>query len=209
MSARASAAKGFSLIELVVAIGLLGVVSTIAVGMFVRMSDLWTDMEAQVEMNDRAEYALARIEEDLTELVSPRTAGAPLVVTDAVHQDDRYFWAIDLADDAITLPTRVLQREDGIRRWVEVAYAVDRSTWTLMRSATAPGGASDAAPQPMIAATGVVQFNVSCRDRDGAWRTAWDEPEPPEAVRVSLVMMNPGRPWQQIARTAVYRVRVR
>ena len=64
MSARASAAKGFSLIELVVAIGLLGVVSTIAVGMFVRMSDLWTDMEAQVEMNDRAEYALARIEED-------------------------------------------------------------------------------------------------------------------------------------------------
>lgn len=208
MSARASAAKGFSLIELVVAIGLLGVVSTIAVGMFVRMSDLWADMEAQVEMNDRAEYALARIEEDLTELVSLRTAGAPLVVTDAVHQDDRYFWAIDLADDAITLPTRVLQREDGIRRWVQVTYAVDRSTWTLMRSATAPGGASDAA-RPVIAATGVVQFNVSCRGRDGAWRAAWNDPEPPEAIRVSLVMMNPGRPWQQIARTAVYRVRVR
>lgn len=200
--------RGFSLVELIVAVGLLGVVSTIAVTMFVRMSDLWNGMEANVEMNDRADYAFARMQEDIAELIPPAAAQQPLTVASGAHKDDQYFWGIDLADDTLALPTRVVQEDKGLRRIARVEYRIDRSTWTLVRATAAPGEEAGLELRPTTAAEGVVQFSVACLDGEGNWRDSWSELDPPLAIRVTLVLMDPAQPWQQIARTAVWPVRV-
>ncbi len=63
-----------------------------------------------------------------------------------------------------------------------------------------------ALPAFSLNADGVLAMRIEYSERrsDGSWFAAWTKPELPAAVRVSLTIMDPLRPNEQISRKTVF-----
>ena len=99
--------RGFTLVELILVIAILGVLSTIGVVMFGRINNLWTQTRNKTELDARAEYALEQVRQDIAAFVSPALTGAPLQGVDSVASDPA-FPVVKLASDSLLDMVRMI-----------------------------------------------------------------------------------------------------
>lgn len=200
---------GFTLMELLVSLSLLGVVSTIGVTAFFRVADHWTAAVRTQRLETQASAALDAIREDLDRVLSPRTGAGAF---SSVCQTARHsFGTVEATanDDKISFP--VVQKNvatGGFERAV-VTYEIDRHAALprLMRKvrgtdAGAPAGAS------VVIAEGVFSMSVLCGDPPDM-TCGWDAPESPELVVVSLGMADPASPGAGLSRAATFELHVK
>ena len=159
---------GFTLLECIVVITIIGVVTGLGSVMFFTMMNVWNDLKTQTDLDRVADDVLAGIGADLSAAISPKLAGQALTGTDGVvdHPDYR---RIPLDNDQIVFPAlgRARDRAQGVTREVGmlVSYHVDRARQnTLMRTITSL--AADSIPNEQPVAAGVLQLGrASCRER--------------------------------------------
>ncbi len=199
---------GFSLLELMVVIALMSVVTTIGLGVFIRVSDLWGETVKRTDLHTDASRIFERMRDDFDHVVSARLSGVPLTGEERLDAKNRYK-LVQLESDRIVLPVEQAAGPDTpqVQR-VGVQYQIDRSgpAPVLVRT-VGELGASPPAGARMEIAEGVLSLRFEYHD-GAEWRAEWHEALLPEAVRVSMVLQDSERAWEQIARKAVYTIRV-
>jgi prepilin-type N-terminal cleavage/methylation domain-containing protein len=194
---RQSHSAGFTLMELLVVLAIMGVASTMGMVTFARMNSIWSETKGRTDMDRKAEDALKSIREDLATVVSPGSTGAPLAGMTGNAQDSR-FWGVAFANDSIVIPVAGAQ---------SVTYAIERTKdgANLVRKVGPLYGGKSV---DQVVATDVLQLRIEYADSAGAWQKDWKGDTLPEAVRVSVSLVNPSRETEQIARKAVFPINV-
>ena len=200
---------GFTLLELLVVLVILSVVSTIGVKAFTKMVTLWGDSAARMEVDAKCATIFDTMRQDMERVASAQRTGYSIQGVDHLeieHQVNRH----KPEDDSIVLPVR--QRSHGTGFWEELAvrYHISRdgAAFGLMRTVgpndgTTPSNASQLIDEQVIA------MNIVYLDADNTWQKEWSQSELPTAVRVSLTVSLPNRPYDQVSREAVFPIHVR
>jgi prepilin-type N-terminal cleavage/methylation domain-containing protein len=196
--------RGFSLIELIVVIGVLTVPATIGTLMLNRITDTWRAESTRTELDSRAQYIFDQMKQDFSEAVSAKLSGEAIKGLAQTAQDKRYH-RVPLEDDRFFIPA-ALAGADGTPRRADVGYYIARENGQcrLMRAVRVPGAAT---PIEQPVAEGVLSMRVEYAGAQG-WQAGWSSGVNPEAVRVSLVLMDMDMNWEQVARKAVFSVHV-
>lgn len=200
---------GFTLLELLVVLGILSVVTTIGMGAFVSVTGNWRTTEIRAALNARADNIFRGMRRDLDRLVSSRVSGAPVLGSSGSAQQDSLFWHVPLANDRLVLPVFDTDPATGRSQAIRVSYGVERTGAVPMLVRTM-GGLGETTPDGAreTAGMGVLGFRVAYL-RGGQWQSEWQFPGHPEAIRVSLVLIDADRPYEQVARECVFPVHVR
>ena len=77
---RARSTRGFTLLELIVVIGLMAIVTAWASSAFFKMSDAWRRISLRAELDARADQALDQMRADFAEVLSPELSARAVVV---------------------------------------------------------------------------------------------------------------------------------
>ncbi len=198
---------GFTLIELLVVIAVLGVVTSIGVRAFIAVSDGWRTQETRLRLNAKAVAALDELQSKVAQTVSSQLGGKAIVGETRTEEAKRY-GRVSLEDDRLSIPVQLTTAPGSPAERHLVQYSIDRSSNTpkLVRSESRLDGATGDAVVFEVA-TGVMSIRFEYFD-GAAWQRVWDAPRHPQAVRVSLVVQDEDRPYEQMARTAVLPIRV-
>lgn len=201
---------GFTLLELLVVIVLMGVATSLGMTMFSKVSDTWRRTEIHTELNDRAMSAFEQMRRDFTEVLSAKVSGFAMRGTPRTTQDNRFF-RIPLEHDRIVIPVELPGRSGKPSQHANIGYHIERKggAYTLVRT-TGPLGPEDPTANRLKVADGVLAMRIEYLDdsEGGTWRTGWSRPTLPDAVRVSLTLMDPVRYFEQISRKAVFTIKV-
>ena len=205
---------GFTLLELMVVIMIIGVVSTLGTTAFVTVTTAWNDQRALVELDAMAEEVFSAIERDLSDTLSHDLSGVVISGASRDAIDHRSVPAAHNADDTLIIPIQGaaegrIRQQSGM-----VGYRVDRSatTQTLVRT---KGGLNENFPatgsQPIVPGAQILAFRVEYLSTDSTklWVKEWHGRSHPQAVRVSITLADLDRPDRQLSRKSVLRVHVR
>jgi hypothetical protein len=148
--------------------------------------------------------------QDFSQVVSPKLAGTTVKGTTQDTTDTRLFKVrVSLQNDQVVIPVETVAGPDGRLQRLDVRYYIDREggAATLMRVMSAPGGVETAS---LKVADGVLAMAIEYAGKGpaAAWKREWTEASPPSAVRVSVTLMDPDRPYEQISSKAVFPIEV-
>ncbi|MBN2309089.1 MAG: prepilin-type N-terminal cleavage/methylation domain-containing protein [Candidatus Hydrogenedentes bacterium] len=183
---------GFTLLELIVVIGLMGVVSALGGISFFYMMDGWSTLRTRTELDRRAENVLDTMGRDFRTAIASPLAQMGLVGT---TQED--------GNDLVTIPFAAPTIPDNRVIGAIVQYHVFEGE--LIR--TPYDIDSEEIPETRHAIVkGVVSLRFEYAPRGGGpWQTEWLEEGFPAAVRVSLTLTDPDRPTRGVvSRKAVF-----
>jgi general secretion pathway protein J len=196
-TARGSTARGFTLLELLIALALLGMISALLYGSLSLSANSWDRGEAKVE-----QVADMRLTEEM--LRQTLSAQHPLRFHKVVDQPLYFAGATDSLSFAAALPGRAGGGMFYFR--VSITPNGDRSRLTLARvipdySANALPDFHDAESSVLAEDIGGVKFGYFGRDPDSSiasdptWRDSWDDPQIlPQLIRIDVKpAKNP--PW--------------
>jgi prepilin-type N-terminal cleavage/methylation domain-containing protein len=200
---------GFTLIELLVVIVLMGVATTIGVVMFSKIFDAWGEVKTRSELEASAVKVFDSFRKDLMGVISAKLSGESITGARQTAHDNRFF-KIGLDDDQIIMPVEIVAGPEGRLQRLDVKYSIERKKdggCALVRTASAPGAKSSA---PIEIAGGVLAMCIEYigREPDAQWVRDWTKNESPAAVRVSLTLTDPYKPFEQISRKAVFPIKV-
>jgi type II secretion system protein J len=201
-------AFGFTLLELLVVIALMGIVSTLGTQVFFAMTDAWTSTRQRTELDAQADQIFKTLRHDFEQIVSPRLAGVSVKGVTREAQDPR-FYNQNLGDDELSFA--VLQPVGDMEsvRCVQARYYLNRSEGaTVLTREVKDFGYADKTAVRLPVSQNVLSFYAEYLAADGQWEKTWDRPELPEAVRVSLTLVNPDS-LEQVTRKAEFPVRVK
>ena len=202
---------GFTLLELLVVIGLIGVITTWGYVLLFRVNSEWNDLRRRTELSDAADNMFETMKADFNALVSQELAGVPVAGAEDMHevpQRTKY-------DDSFSLPIAGPEGQ-GLQR---VRYYVERDEdrdlltreATLLSAGETPAASNHLNPQVNVAYMRC-EFGVAT-DHGFDW-LRWNDwsrkhaAERPVALRVSMTLVNPEFPYIQVSRKAVFDVRV-
>ncbi|MCF6286226.1 MAG: prepilin-type N-terminal cleavage/methylation domain-containing protein [Candidatus Hydrogenedentes bacterium] len=201
--------RGFTLLELLVVMAVLSVVTTIGVRAFGNMVTLWGDTSASMELDANCASIFGTMRQDLERVASAQRTGRSIQGVDRLETEqlvNRY----KPEDDSIVLPIR--QRNLGTGPWEELAvrYHINRDGGALglMRTIGPNDGTTPAGATQLIGEK-VVAMNIVYLSHDNTWEKEWSRSELPAAVRVSLTVSLPDRPFEQISREALFPIHVK
>lgn len=200
--------NGFTLLELLTVIAVLAVVTTIGMRALFRISDLWRLSEIRMNLNARANQTFELMRHDFDQVLSAKLSGVPLRGAQHLEEKKR-FGRVRLENDLIILPVEYVNPLTHSVERQSVMYHINReaATPSLIRTL----GALDALP-PMgarqLVAEGVIAMRLEYHD-GAEWMPEWNRAGLPEAVRVNLVLADANRPYEQIARKAVFAIHVK
>lgn len=201
---------GFTLFELLVVLAAIGVVSTIGVGAFFNVTDVWRQSAFRMELGDKAERVLDSIKSDIERVAATSRTGQALRGTDALTEEDRYE-RVRLGDDRIVLPL-VQKGPEGATERLAVKYHVQRmdAPRVLTRTIGPLDGSEPAgASQPIGSDVSVLSLEIEYL-AGGTWQDGWSENHHPDAVRVSVTVGGrQSRPHEQITRSRIYPIHVK
>jgi prepilin-type N-terminal cleavage/methylation domain-containing protein len=209
--------RGFTLLELLVAIAAMGVVTSIGVRAFFGLTDAWRETRRIAELEVAAQSAFDAMRDSFGSVVSSELSGEFIQGQSRTTADPRFFQVV-LGDDRISLPV-FMAANDGELEAYRVEYSVDRAELgsSLVRVETPLSGeAAEATRIPVLNLGDILRLQFEYADpTTDEWSQGWSRPEMPAAVRVSLTVAYreripvPGPPKLQISRKAVFPVQVR
>ena len=199
---------GFTLFELLVVLAITGVVSTIGVGAFFKVTSVWRQSAFRMELGDTAESLLDSIKADMDRVASSDRIGQAIKGVDSLNSEVTYN-LVQLADDRVVLP--LVQKDvNGKTERLAVMYHVQRegNSHVLTRTIGPLGGAMPGGAFQEIA-QGVLCLEIEYLS-GGAWHDSWTETFNPEAIRVSVTVNGQlSRPDEQISRSRVFPIHVK
>ena len=200
---------GFTLVEMIVVIGVLGVVSTIGCIMFGRFLVAERVVIGRTDLDQEAQSVFDAMGRDFRQVLSAELSGVSLrgILAEAKLTGDQYP-NLAVEDDQVIIPVqRVVEGtydEPG-----QVRYFIKREgrQTTLTRVI---GGLYERNPNSQggglserVAAMRIEYLDKTSR----GWQPIWDKPELPQAVRVNLMLMG-DHPLEQVSRKAVFPINV-
>lgn len=201
---------GFSIIEMLTAIALLSVLTTIGVSALFQVTDGWKVSRNSMTLQDTAEYAFAELERDFGHVLSQQLAGMPVRGAERNHSVEEAtspFYRMTLEDDRIELPIQETDPATGAVVTQNVAYEISRQGETpALTRLVGPLGA-----EPPTASSNQWEYVFGLRIQyyDGeTWQPKWEQDKLPEAVSVSMTIMDDVYPDEQIARRATFAIHV-
>lgn len=200
--------SGFTLLELVVVVSLMGVITTIGVTGFFRMTTHFKTLQENLYLNKSATNAFGVMLQDFENLLAAKVADSPLHGTHADTEDSLHFWRIPFEDDTITFPVEVVNPLTQQRERLRVTYTVERgmNDPRLVRSTTSLLEPL-ATPSSVVVADNVAGMRLQYFDGN-TWHNDWSAPAHPNLVRVSLSLIAGNRTDGQLARTATFALQV-
>lgn len=226
---------GFTLLELLVALSILGVVSTIGVTMLFRIMDHWDRTTRTMALELQAGRALNAIREDCARVLSSKASGGEFKYNRGQAEYEYPFGTVRCDNDQMTLP--VVERNLLSGEWIRdsFTYSVDWNGGKMprLKRARTEGNTT----RLWTVAEGVIGMRIerydgtewvtgsmhtskhwteddgmvamSLESHDGAMPVQEPMSAPmPKMLRVSLTMMDPARPDITVTRTATFNLYV-
>jgi hypothetical protein len=192
---------------MIVVISLLGVAMTLGGVMFSRVAGIWNPVKTRNELNETADRIFDEMRKDFTAALPAKLAGGAIKGSNGAALDPRFF-KVALDSDRIVIPVQAAPGPNARPRRFDVTYEVDRTNGatTLMRVAALPGGKGGSSVR---VADGVLALCIEYAGKGQGtlvWSREWKEDVSPAIVCVSLTLMDPNRPFEQIARKAAFRI---
>jgi prepilin-type N-terminal cleavage/methylation domain-containing protein len=195
---------GFTLVEVLTVITVMGVVTGLVATMFVTMTDTWKRAKVRTDLTRQADAALEMIRQDLADTLAPNLAGAA-ISGKRQYLDGNAQYPGTLWNDRIKIP--VQSADSAVPVWV--LYYVNRQgdhpvlmrkLWPL--SADDPKVVQNAPEQAVL--PGAVMLRVEYQPRGGGeWQLGWNKAESPGAARISVVVGDEQFRGEQVARKSV------
>jgi len=204
--------NGFTLLELLVVIALMGVATSLGMSMFFKVSDAWRRTETRTELDARADAIFEQMRIDLSQVLSTKVCGYAIRGASQTAQDPRFF-RVPLKHDRIVIPAKNLGQPGQPAQYANVCYHIERHAdlggYDLVRT-TGPLGPKPPEGSPLKVGGGVLAMRIEYQadEKDRTWQPDWSRANQPAAVRVSLTLMNENRVHEQIARKAVFPIMV-
>lgn len=210
--------NGFTLFEIIVVIGIMGVVSTMGAVIFSRVTTYQSELSVKVALEEKAAGAIEAIRADLADCISAEESGVPLRSFDKPYKSDNVasqYFDRQLASDEIIVPVRSRLGAAGeLETEATVRYRVDRAS-DQHRLVRTVGGLRDLMPagseSERVSDADVSRLVFEFADplNNDEWTSEWLEKQHlPSAVRVSITLKDRDRPWIEIAREAVIPIHV-
>lgn len=200
--------SGFTIVELLVVIVVMGVVTTMGVVALGKMMGYWGQTRSRAELDARAEYALDQMGKDFASVASAKLSGVSLQGKSGTAQEKR-FWGFSLEDDRVVIP---VWTPDGASK-VQYRVVREEGNEPVLVRTTGPLLGEDVSGGPTAIAHGVYQFCVEYSPPAGAgspeWTRDWSAAELPGAVRVCLVVVDESSADVQVSRQAQFPIRVK
>jgi prepilin-type N-terminal cleavage/methylation domain-containing protein len=198
---------GFTLLELLVVIALMGVVGTLGTQLFVTMTTSWGSVLQRTQLDEQADNVFDQMRHDFEKVVSPRLTGVSMTGADQTAEEER-FWNQTLGNDTLTFAVlKMVDPKLETFRCVQAKYYVDRAEGKDFLIREVNDFARPDKKERDALGENVVSLCLEYLATDGTWAQAWDRPELPQAVRVSMTLVNPDS-LEQVTRKAVFPVRV-
>ncbi|MGC8739443.1 MAG: prepilin-type N-terminal cleavage/methylation domain-containing protein [Candidatus Hydrogenedens sp.] len=195
--------RGFSLIEIITVLAVLSILSTIGVVMFGKIMDYRRQSEIRQAININYLRLINRLQLDFDQIVSPTFTKGNLRVVRHIENEKRY-QSVPLDDDKISFPILYVSSDDN-NSIMQVFYYIDRSLGgvpALVR-VVSPSGQKEPSGAREIIMTGVLAMKIHCYDGNN-WLEQWDKPFYPKAIKVSFVLADENRIWEQVVRESTF-----
>ncbi len=201
--------SGFTLMELMIVILIMGVVSTMGISIWLRVNEVWGASIDHEKLDQKTVHAFSLMREDFAASLLPEVTGVPLVGESSSYTNENEYWNVQMPADRISFSLREPDRNNREHAAV-VTYSFDPTTHLLIRRVKALGIAN-APSRDTTLLDGVLSFRGEYLAEDGTWKKEWKEKSMPVAVRVSVCLSNEpgGRPDEQICRKAIFPIHVR
>lgn len=210
-------AQGFTLLELLLVISIMGTLTWIGTGTFVKMTTHWREIKAISDLEIMSNTAIASIRADFSHLESSELSGRSLkgIRNEIAGEDvdsERFNDRV-LADDRVTfsVQSKPIASDRLVTETVSYYILRDGKRHRLVRSVFDATTNEHRQEFSLIDGAQAVRLRFEYASDDGAegWLDRWDRQTLPRAVRVSLMIEDPERPDRQIARKAVFGNEVR
>ena len=199
--------SGFTLLEIILALAIGGIVITIGLQTLSRMTEGFTEAQRRAELDHRARQAFRLLQRDFAETAAPALTERVLEGETGETEAEALWGAEGLEDDSASWIILTRDAPDGLEQPVNVRYHVERNAegmGALMRMAYPLDGAPDEEHGGQAHVRGVAAFRLDYLGGDGEWSRGWTEDAQPRAVRVSITLVDEERPERQVARQAVF-----
>lgn len=198
---------GFTLLELLTVMVLMGVATTLGITMLFKVSDTWRETARYTELEEQANRVFDEMRQDFASLASFTLYGTAIRGVPRNASDARYAGVV-IEDDTVILPAILALKPNEAPQRVDVAYRISRENGQciLLRSVRVPG----VAETPVKVADGIVAMRIEYQEQssDGTWQAGWNKPGHPSSVRVNLTLEDPIRNNEQVSRQAAFPIRV-
>lgn len=195
--------RGFTLVEILTVLAVLGVLSTIGVVMFGKIMDYRKRGDVIQNLNTRFLEIVVRMEEDFQQIASPSLSGCRIFGERHVEEQKRY-QAVPLDDDKLILPL-IVCNSSGRMKLVKVKYYIDRMLGGAPKLVRVMGDASsnsiDGAKEILV--SGALAMRIFYFDGEN-WVDSWNRDYYPKGVKICLVLADEDRPWEQVVREKVF-----
>jgi prepilin-type N-terminal cleavage/methylation domain-containing protein len=216
---------GYTLLELITVIAMMGVLGTLMTSVWFQIMDGWHLTKTRVELDRRVYNAFDQMRQDFDMILSP-TQGAgslegtafSLSIPESRSGPRRIL--LEPNYDVVTFATmRPNIGKDGLLEAQRVTYRVDRpqpgteGEMVLVRAVQPIEGAVEGVEQVLDVLPAATELRIDYL-HEGAWLRNWSRDTLPEAVRVSVTAMVPqdsvrgDTDSEAISRVAVFPVRV-
>lgn len=206
--------NGFTLLELILVIALMGIATSLGVTMLFKVADAWRVTSNRCELDHRAAQIFKAIGNDMAEMLSPSATGVPFKAeagTGTLDKDP--FYKTQVERDRLLVSAMLSSRDAAntapVRADVEYVVENKENGSNLVRIERAPGMDPGKGVRTELD-NAVISFRVEslAREAGATWQPGWTKATAPKAIRVSVVLANPNNPLEQIVRMAVFPVEV-
>lgn len=190
---------GFTLMELLVVIAVMGIASTIGSKVFFGMTSHWLDLKIRTELDNQAESIFKEMGKDFANVLSADLSGVPLkgltpeFSEGGLPQDILVMLRHSAsATSPGSASVQYTVNKDGVlERTVTKAPVVN--VFSLTNSERAK----------------VKRMRFEYWDGKAKWQKGWSDAALPHAVRVGLIISHPSQEHLWVSRTATFPINVR
>ncbi len=199
--------SGFTLLEIILALAIGGIVVTIGLQTLSRMTDGFTEAQRRAELDHQARQAFRLLQRDFAETAAPALTDRVLEGETGEIDAEALWGAEGLEDDSASWTILTRGAPDDLEQPVNVRYHIERTAegmGALVRMAYPLDNAPDNEDGGQAHVQGVAAFRLDYLGADGEWSRGWTDDAQPRAVRVSITLVDEDRPERQVARQAVF-----
>jgi prepilin-type N-terminal cleavage/methylation domain-containing protein len=205
---------GFTLLEVLVVTGLLGVVTTLGLSAFVAVTSAWNERQIQQRLDEIASDVFEAMDRDISNMLSAHLTGDPLRGVSEEYRIPGSNPPAYTANDKLVLVLQGAQSPSPLYYTHRAQYAIDRSS-APARLVRFEGPVGDTNPQraasPLTppSEAGIAGLRIQYAAPDGnEWLNEWSRSDNPSAIRVSIALRSLVRPDIQVSRVRVFPVHV-